>query len=66
MQLCGLGAEVLPHRIGALAKHRQQYTLIFTLYIDNATYLCPYRQERDRCTSDVNKNHSGLDELNQG
>lgn len=30
MQLGGLGTEVLPHRIGALATHRQQYTLIST------------------------------------
>lgn len=30
MELGGLGTEVLPHRIGALATHRQQHTLMPT------------------------------------
>ena len=33
MQLGGLGAEVLPHRIGALATNRQEYVLMSTNFI---------------------------------
>lgn len=76
MQLRGLGAEVLPHRIGALGTYRQQYTLISTdmTYIHIHTDIDKQRiwhvqttlqtlqwLPRKRCTLNVNKNVSGVD-----